>query len=150
MVAINNLTSEFKKIDGRFLVDVAKKILVKEKIGAKTNLSIALVDANEIKKINKRYRRENKATDVLSFGELSKKKQRQGYFSEPEIIICPSVVQKNAGLVKESFKKELVLVLVHAILHLLGHKHEQGGYSAKKMFQKQEEYLSLFNFNFTK
>ncbi|MFA5086911.1 MAG: rRNA maturation RNase YbeY [Candidatus Paceibacterota bacterium] len=147
MVAINNTTTEFKKIDEKFLKNVVKKILLKEKISAKINLSIALVDAGEIKKINKQYRRENSPTDVLSFGELIEKKQKPEYFSESEIIICPSVVQKNAKQAKELFEKELARVLAHAMLHLLGYEHEEGGVEAKKMFQKQEEYLSLFNFN---
>lgn len=146
MVAINNTTTEFKEIDENFLKNIVKKILLKEKNSAKINLSIALVDAGEIKKINKLYRGENSPTDVLSFGELSEKKQYPEYFSESEIIICPSIVQKNAKQAKEAFEKELARVLVHAILHLLGYEHEEGGVEAKKMFQKQEEYLSLFNF----
>ena len=146
MVSINNITKEFKNIDERFLTRVVKKILAQEKISARMNLSIALIDAVEIKAINKKYRKENKATDVLSFGEMSRKKESADLFSEPEIIICPAEVQKNAKLAKELFEKELARVLIHAILHLLNYEHEEGGDQAKKMFRKQEEYVSLFKF----
>ena len=146
MVSINNITKEFKNIDERFLTKVVKKILVQEKISARMNLSIALIDAVEIKAINKKYRKENKATDVLSFGELVNQGKSNGLFSEPEIIICPEEVQKNAKQAKELFKKELARVLIHAILHLLNYEHEEGGDQAKKMFRKQEEYVSLFKF----
>lgn len=150
MLAINNLASEYKNIDEKFLIKIAKKVLLKEKISAKRNLSIALVEASEIKKLNKIYRGKNKETDVLSFGKLKNEPVKFKDFSEPEIIICPKDVWSNAKKEKELFKKELARVLVHGILHLLGYDHERGENSAKKMFQKQEEYLSLFDFNSNK
>jgi probable rRNA maturation factor len=146
MVAINNLTKEIRKNDEEFLLKVAKKILTKEKFTAKTDLSIALVSEDEIKKLNLIYRNKNCATDVLSFGKLDKKQSEIKYFSEPEVIICPVEVKKNAESAKEPFKKELARVLVHAMLHLLGFEHENGGKKAEEMFQKQEDYLSLFDF----
>lgn len=147
MTAINNLTPEFGKIDEKFLLNAAKKILKKEKISPKINLSIAFVAPEEIKRLNQRYRKKNKATDVLSFGKLPKNSFQQEEFFEPEIIICLEEVQKNAEYAKEPFKKELIRVLIHAFLHLLGWDHEKSESAAKKMFQKQEEYLSLFRFN---
>ncbi len=147
MLAINNLTHEGIKIDEKFLKNIAKKILVKEKISTNADLSIALVDSEEIKKLNKQYRGINKATDVLSFGKFEKKLKLKD-FSEPEIIICLKEVQKNAKSAKEPFEKELARVLIHALLHLKGFEHEQGGVAAQKMFTKQEKYLTLFRFNF--
>lgn len=145
MLAINNLTGKNKKIDEKLLLKIAKKILEIEKIKAKINLSIALVSSTEIKKLNNKYRGKNKPTDVLSFGEIKKNKKQIDFF-EPEIIICPEEVEKNAQQSKEPFKKELIRVLIHAILHLLGFEHEQGGLVAEKMIRKQEKYLSLFKF----
>jgi probable rRNA maturation factor len=146
MLAINNLTQNKEKIDEKFLKKITKKILVEEKIDAKTDLSIAIVNESEIKKLNKQYRGINKATDVLSFGKFEKR-LKQKDFSEPEIIICPKEVEKNAKETKEPFEKELARVLIHALLHLNGFEHEQGGPAAQKMFKRQEKYLSLFRFN---
>ncbi|MFA5368631.1 MAG: rRNA maturation RNase YbeY, partial [Candidatus Paceibacterota bacterium] len=133
--------------DEKFLKNVVKKFLVKEKINTNADLSIALVDAEEIKKLNKQYRGINKATDVLSFGKFEKKSKLKD-FSDLEIVICPKEVQKNAKNTKEPFEKELARVLIHALLHLNGFEHEQGGAVAQKMFTKQEKYLALFRFNF--
>lgn len=145
MLAINNLTGKNKKIDEKLLLKIAKKVLEIEKIKAEINLSIALVSSTEIKKLNNKYRGKNKPTDVLSFGEIKKNKTQIDFF-EPEIIICPEEVENNAQQSKEPFKKELIRVLIHAILHLLGFEHEQGGLVAEKMIRKQEKYLSLFKF----
>ena len=85
-----------------------------------------------MKELNKKYRRKNRETDVLSFpGE-----------KEGEVIICPSVVKKNAKNFGSSFKSELVRILIHGILHLLGYDHEKSKKEAIKMEKKQAYYLA--------
>ena len=134
MIEINNLSEKYRKIDTVFLKKVATKVLKEEKNKKKIELSIAIVNPQEIKKLNKKYRKKNKPTDVLSFGEIG------GDISE--IVICPEEVEKNG----KDFKKELTLVLIHGILHLLSYDHEKTKKEAEKMFQKQEEYLSKIKF----
>ncbi|MFZ3057691.1 MAG: rRNA maturation RNase YbeY [Minisyncoccales bacterium] len=134
MIEINNLSEKYRKIDTVFLKKVATKVFKEEKNKKKIELSIAIVNPQEIKKLNKEYRKKNKPTDVLSFGEVG------GDISE--IVICPEEVEKNG----KDFKKELTLVLIHGILHLLSYDHEKTKKEAEKMFQKQEEYLSKIKF----
>ncbi|MFA5431393.1 MAG: rRNA maturation RNase YbeY [Candidatus Paceibacterota bacterium] len=134
MIEINNLSKKYKKIDELFLKKVAAKVLRAEGNKKKIELSIAIVNPEEIKKLNKEYREINKPTDVLSFGEIG------GDISE--IVICPEEVEKNG----EDFKKQLTLVLIHGILHLFRYDHEKTKQEAEKMFQKQEEYLSKIKF----
>ncbi|MFA5729658.1 MAG: rRNA maturation RNase YbeY [Candidatus Paceibacterota bacterium] len=134
MIEINNLSEKYRKIDTVFLKKVATKVLKEEKNKKKIELSIAIVNPQEIKKLNKEYRKKNKPTDVLSFGEIG------GDITE--IVICPEEVEKNG----KDFKKELTLVLIHGILHLLSYDHEKTKKEAEKMFQKQEEYLSKIKF----
>jgi len=129
MVEINNLTGLI--IDGNFLKAVAKKVL-KERSKEKIDLSIVFVGQERMKKLNQKYRRKNKLTDVLAFGE-----------GLNEIVICPQEVKKNAKRFNSVFKKELARVLIHGILHLLGYNHEKGGKEAEKMEKKQNYYLSL-------
>ncbi len=126
---INNLTGLI--IDGNFLKAVAKKVL-KERNKEKIDLSIVFVGQERMKKLNQKYRRKNKLTDVLAFGE-----------GLNEIVICPQEVKKNAKRFDSVFKKELARVLIHGILHLLGYNHEKGGKEAEKMEKKQNYYLSL-------
>jgi probable rRNA maturation factor len=134
MIEINNLSLKYKKIDEVFLKKVAEKVLKAEENKKKIELSIAIVNPEEIKKLNKEYRKKNKPTDVLSFGEIGS--------DVSEIVICPEEVEKNG----ENFKKELTLVLIHGILHLFKYDHEKTVKEAERMFQKQEEYLSKIKF----
>jgi probable rRNA maturation factor len=134
MIEINNLSDGYKKIDKVFLKKVTERVLKGEGNKKKIELSIAIVNPEEIKKLNKKYRKKNKPTDVLSFGEIS------GDISE--IVICPEEVEKNG----KNFKKELTLVLIHGILHLFKYDHEKTVKEAERMFQKQEEYLSKIKF----
>jgi len=63
-----------------------------------------------------------------------------------EIVICLREVKKNARRFNSTFKKELVRVLIHGILHLLGYDHEKLEKEAEKMEEKENYYLSQINF----
>ncbi|MSU54894.1 MAG: hypothetical protein EXS48_03650, partial [Candidatus Staskawiczbacteria bacterium] len=68
MIEINNLTNFV--VDKKFFVGVAKKILKGENKEME-NVSIAFVSLGEIQKLNKKYRKKDKPTDVLSFERVS-------------------------------------------------------------------------------
>lgn len=106
MIEVNNLTK--RKIDEDFLKALAKKVLKRE--NKTIDISIAIVGKKRIRELNKKYRKKDEATDVLSFGgDLN------------EIIICPEKVKNSLGE-----------VLIHGIFHLLGYQH------SKKMEQKEK------------
>jgi len=134
MIEINNLTNFV--VDKSFFKGVAKKVLKGEN-KERENLSIAFVVPAEMQKLNKKYRKKDKPTDVLSFEKVSHFKEEAS-----EIIICPSVVREKAKDSKLSLKKELANVLIHGILHTLGYDHEISKIEEEKMFKKQEYYLS--------
>jgi len=134
MIEINNLSEKYRKLDKDFLKKTAEKVLKGEKIKNKTEISIAIVDSPEIKKLNSKYRKKNKPTDVLSFGKIGEEIS--------EIVICPEVVEKNG----DNFKKEMAEVVIHGMLHLLGYDHEKKKSEAETMFKKQEKYLSKIKF----
>jgi len=132
MLEINNLTNFV--LDKRSFSTVAKKVLKGENRETET-LSLAFVGKEEIKKLNKKFRKKNKATDVLSF------KLNEGN-SLGEIVICPEVVKENAKKYGVDFKKEIIKVFAHGILHLLGYDHEKSKKEAKIMELKQDKYLN--------
>ena len=140
MIEINNLSRSL--VDKRTLKAAAEIVLRGERKKS-AELSIVLTGESEIKKINKKYRKKNKATDVLSFG--SDKKFISPANDLGEVVICLSVVKKNAEKFDSSFKEELARVLIHGILHLLGYEHERGGEKAEKMAEKEKYYLSKLN-----
>jgi len=136
MIEINNQIKGDPSghVDKKLFSAVAKKVLIGENRQTET-LSLAFIDKSEIKKLNKKFRNKNKATDVLSF-ELNDK----GIIGE--IVICPEIVKENAKKCKVSVKSELLKVFVHGILHLCGYDHEKSKREADEMETKQEKYLS--------
>jgi probable rRNA maturation factor len=136
MVEINNLTSN--KIDRKALINIAEKVLKEEK--KEGDLSIALVCGARMRSINKKYRKKDKITDVLSFGFLKDNKLK-GELGE--IVICPEVVKKNAKNLDLDYNKELARVLIHGVLHILGYDHEKAKKEAEEMIKKEEKYNNL-------
>jgi 4-hydroxy-3-methylbut-2-enyl diphosphate reductase len=94
-------------------------------------ISIALVDKNKMAELNQQYRQKNGPTDVLSFCYEKNKKKLEG-----EIIICPTIIKKNAAEDKIEFEEELSRNIIHGILHIVGYEH--GG----EMFNLQNNILN--------
>lgn len=138
-IDINNSTDLV--VDKKSFSQVAKKVLSGEnrenacRQAGRQTLSLAFVDAEEIKKLNKKFRGKNQATDVLSF-EL-----KEGNYLG-EVVICPEVVEQNAKKYGVLVEKEMMKVFVHGILHLCGYDHEKSAKEAEIMEKKQEKYLN--------
>jgi probable rRNA maturation factor len=149
MIEINNLTTN--PVDEEFLKKNVKMVLDSELGKAKSSvldLSVAFVGQGRMREINKKYRKKNRVTDVLAFPEskVLLEKFKVGSIRKVqglgEIIVCPREVKKNAKKFDSSFEKELIRVLIHGVLHLLGYDHEKGEAEAKKMRDKEEYYIS--------
>jgi probable rRNA maturation factor len=95
-------------------------------------LNVVSVSPREIKQLNKDFRKKNTVTDVLSF--ILEENPLIG-----EIYVCPEYI------VKKYDHTEVLRVIVHGFLHLLGYEHTQhfkGGLESKEdMFVKQENML---------
>jgi probable rRNA maturation factor len=110
MVEINNRTKA--KINLKLIKTVTENFLEKYKIKNK-EISIALVGDNAIRELNKVYRKIDKVTDVLSFsGE-------DNFLGE--IIIDYSQIKRQAPEFDRKVDDELVFILVHGLLHLIGY-----------------------------
>ena len=124
MVAVNNKTRS--KVDIKLINRVAEKFLARYKIKQK-NLSIALVGDATIRRLNKSYRQADMVTDILAFpGEGD---------DLGEIIIDWAQIKRQTGKFSKSVRDELVFILVHGLLHLLGHedKTEKGRREMERM-----------------
>ena len=97
-------------------------------------INIVFVDEKEMQRLNKEYRNVDDVTDVLSFNL-----DAEGFLGE--IYICPKYVKKTV----ENYEEEIIRLIVHGILHLLGfeHKTKLDDISKQKedMFVKQEKIL---------
>lgn len=104
---------------------LARFVLSIEGVAEDTELSIALVDDEEMARLNEQYRGVSGPTDVLSFG-CDDPCPTPG--DEPvtlgDVVIAPAVAERQAVDLGHSVEHELDVLLVHGILHLLGYDHE--------------------------
>jgi probable rRNA maturation factor len=77
-----------------------------------TFLSIVFVGTKRMRAINKKYLKHDYVTDVLTFDF--------GKGQQAEIIICPRVAYTNAMAHQTSTENEIILYVIHGILHLAG------------------------------
>jgi probable rRNA maturation factor len=94
-------------------------------------VNIILCADAEQRELNRKYRKLDKVTDVLSFA-----------WNEPallgEIYIAQGQVKKQAPLYGNTYCEELKRVLVHGLLHLCGYSHHRK--SERKIMREREEY----------
>lgn len=110
-------------------------------------VSVLITTNDELRAINKEYRKVDRETDVLSFPLLESSGDDEPlFFSETEEIVLGDVVI-SAEKAKEqsedfghSFTREMCYLLVHGILHLLGYDHETEE-NKKEMRLKEEAVL---------
>jgi len=103
------------KIDLKLVKKIILEFARTYKVAAE-EISVAFVGDAEIKKINGTYRGLNQPTDILTF-------QGEGD-SFGEIIIDYNQIKKQAGRFNHSAEEELIFILVHGLLHLLGYSDE--------------------------
>ena len=144
-LVLNNLTTD-KSYSSDFFEKILQKAVAVLGIGnKKLEISINLVGRGRIKALNKKYLRKNRITDVLSFPLADKNDAKllkeNDIIALGDIFICLPVAKKQALEKGESLDKQLALLTVHGLLHLLGYDHEKSTEEAKKMYQLQEEIL---------
>jgi probable rRNA maturation factor len=88
----------------------------------KGTVTIRLATDEEVRGLNKKYRRQDRVTDVLSF--LLEEKLPYGFYAG-DILICWTVAKKQARENHHSLQKELLLLMIHGLLHLHGQDHEK-------------------------
>ena len=109
----------------------------------KWEISVLLCDDAEIRDLNKRYRRTDSATDVLSFPQEDNFLLHDRNFAG-DVIISLETAERKADtqeLGTEGIEETLKLLLTHGILHLDGFDHESEE-EYNKMSEREEQILS--------
>jgi len=106
----------------------------------RAELSVVLVSDREMQALNRRWRRRDRPTDVLSFA------QREGAGLAPDgllgdVVISLDTARRQAKERGESLGREADRLLVHGLLHLLGYDHERSAAEARRM-QRRERSLA--------
>lgn len=95
------------------------------------NISFTQISDGDIKKMNRKYRKVNRITDVISF--LVDKNLFMG-----DIYISDTRPKRNAKKYGFTYEKELCYLVIHSILHLEGYT-DYTPENKKKMFSKQDK-----------
>jgi probable rRNA maturation factor len=126
------------KIKEDYIKNIIRKTISKSEIKILDfSVSVVLLEKGEMREINRKYRRKNEATDVLSFIYTSRY-NKGGKTLEGELALCPEKITIQAKGNKVAFQKELAFVLSHGVLHLLGFRH------GKKMFDLQDKVCEFY------
>lgn len=117
---------------------VARAVLTSEKV-RHALLSIAFVSNPRIQALNKRHLRRDRVTDVISFGF------RRADTSQPlvgDVYIAPAVARASAKANGVTQREELVRLIVHGVLHVLGYDHPEAGRTQSAMWSRQERLVA--------
>jgi len=133
-VRVDNRNKRFA-LNLDFFRRLAGEVLKAVRVRGLSELEIVFLSDKAIRPLNKKYMGKDRPTDVLSFnmdiGEFGRGK-RFG-----EIFISSDTALKNSGIFDTSFEDELVLYVIHGILHLSGHE-DYTPRDRARMSKKQE------------
>ncbi|PLX96543.1 MAG: rRNA maturation RNase YbeY [Desulfuromonas sp.] len=123
---------------------VARTILNALECPENTELSVVIVDDEQIQEINRDYLQRDKPTNVISFAQ----QEGEGAGICPEllgdVVISADTAARDAAEAGTTFFSEISFLLIHGILHLLGYDHERGTEAqAEEMEAKEQELFSL-------
>ena len=97
-------------------------------LGKDYSLSVAFVSEKKSRELNKKYRKKDKATNVLSFS-LRK--------NEGELLLCKAVIEREAKIFFKNFSQYLVFLVIHGMLHLKGMEHGSTMERAETYYDKK-------------
>jgi len=105
------------KFEGKILLKESELSKIVQEVFKETkltkNINIRFISEGAIRALNKKYRKNDTPTDVLSFN----------YGSESDIVVAPRQVQKLKDN-NETMEDAIKLTLIHGVLHSLGYDHE--------------------------
>jgi len=112
-------------------------------VNKKVNLTLLLSNNRSIKRLNNKFRKKNKPTDVLSF-PFNKNFNKKDFLYLGDIIISYDFISMPKSLTILEFRKKLVKTFIHGFLHLLNYDHVKLK-DYKKMIKEELKIYNLVN-----
>lgn len=142
-------SSRSRSIGRRRLERLARRLVAKVLDGeglVDAEVGVWFVDDPTIHRLNHRYRRVNRPTDVLSFGLSDRRERRRAGAALGDVVISVTTARRQAPRFGHSIEAELALLLVHGVLHLLAYDHERSPSAASRMRRTERRYLAACGF----
>lgn len=124
--------------------DLARAVLEREGVPGDAELSVVFVDEPSIAALNEQYMASSGPTDVLAFPiDGAEPQPSSGELPAllGDVVICPSVAASNASEHAGTYDDEIALLVVHGVLHLLGHDHAEPD-ERDRMQQRERDLLT--------
>ncbi len=137
IVEIANLQDHFE-VNEEEVGRVVRSFLEME--GRDAKLSIAFVDNDEIRSVHQRFLSSHEVTDVISFSLGD-----EGDFVDGEIVVSVETAVEVAHSKQSCVEGEIILYVIHGILHLLGFD-DNNVVNSRIMHEKESEVLSFFGY----
>jgi len=130
-----------------WLKKVAAETLTAEGLGENIELGLFITAQDKITELNRKYRAKGEPTDVLAFA--AEEGTSSTPFIEPpdgirhlgEVVISYPQAVTQAEEHHHSVAKEIAILIIHGVLHLLGYEHDEPE-NERKMKAKEEEILN--------
>jgi probable rRNA maturation factor len=134
-------------VDEKCVAQLVLRILAAEGVAKPYEVSLMFTDSEIVQRLNRDYRGLDEITDVLAFPLLSQRESDLPFTLPPDgvthlgevIISCPQA-SEQAGQQGHSFDRELAVLIIHGMLHLLGYDHEEPD-EERKMKEKETNLL---------
>ncbi len=133
---------------------VAEQVLVAQDAGSRLELGLVITDQERVQQLNRSYLEKDEPTDVLAFSMLPEplatgEPEASSPFVQPpdgvlhlgEVIISYPQAVIQAEEHRYSIKREIAILIIHGVLHLLGYEHDKPELE-REMRAREAEILS--------
>lgn len=142
------------EIDEDLIRRTIETALTAQHVDIPCEISVLITDNQGIREINRQYRDIDSPTDVLSFPafdlipgdfnpEDGEADMGTGLFPLGDIILSGEKVKAQAEEYGHSLQREVVYLIIHSVLHLLGYDHLDEGEDKLKMRGREKEILAV-------
>jgi len=130
-----------------WLQGVAEQVLAAQNVGSNVEMGLVITSQERVRQLNRSYLGKDEPTDVLAFSMLPEA-DRPPFITPPdgvlhlgEVIIAYPQAVIQAEEHRHSIKREVAILIIHGVLHLLGYEDEEPELKCQ-MAAREEEILS--------
>lgn len=122
----NHLVSLQKKVAGLSESTLESFVLrARKAAGLRSPVDVLVTSSATIRRLNRQFRNQNKATDVLSFPSEPKAQNSQRLRLAGDVAISADIARQNSARLGHPVAQEIKILVLHGILHLAGFDHER-------------------------